>query len=61
MTPATAARVEDAAWLAETGESWDRAADRLGMSPETLEKLLYRTGNPDIWRRLRRNDWKVAA
>lgn len=37
-----AARLEDARWMAETGECLDGAARRLGLTVNTLEKFLER-------------------
>lgn len=36
------ARLEDYLWLVETGEHPERIAARLGMTPKTLEKFLWR-------------------
>lgn len=47
----TADIVEDALWMRETGEHPERAAARLGMSPEALEQMLRRAGHP--WPELR--------
>ena len=40
--PDSDARLEDARWMAETGECLDGAARRLGLTRNTLEKFLYR-------------------
>lgn len=50
-----AARVEDAVFMAETGESLEGAAARLAMAPGALERALYRAGRVDVVRRMRRN------
>lgn len=42
MTPKGAARLEDVRWMADTGEHIDGAAQRLGLSRNTLEKFLQR-------------------
>jgi len=40
-----AARLEDARWMAATGECLDGAARRLGMKPNSLERWLERNGH----------------
>jgi hypothetical protein len=54
--------LEDAEWLADTGETLENAARRIGlalndvpMSLETLERALHRYGRHDLYERLRRN------
>lgn len=42
VTPA----LEDALWLRETGESFDGAARRMGIKPDSLERLMARHGVP---------------
>lgn len=42
LTPELAARLEDARWMARTGENLEGAARRLGLKPNTLEKWLAR-------------------
>lgn len=39
---ATRARLEDATWLAETGENLSGAAQRLGLNRDALDQFLYR-------------------
>ena len=46
--------IEDVEWMAETGEVWERAAQRLGVKPNTLERFLERQGRYDLIRALRR-------
>ncbi len=45
--------LEDAHWLADTGESWLGAAHRLHLTPEAMEKRLRRLGRLDLARRTR--------
>ena len=47
------ARIEDLAWMAETGETREEAARRLGLTVGTLEKFATRHCI-DTWHRLRR-------
>lgn len=47
-----ARRLEDLAWMDETGESANGAARRLDTTPDGLERWLYRQGRSDLWRRL---------
>ena len=42
------ARLEDLHFMAETGASLDEAAARLGLSPDSLERWMYRRANPDL-------------
>jgi hypothetical protein len=59
MTPAL---VEDVAWLAETGESLNGAARRLGYRDAgTLERALYRAGRTDLFHLLRHREEPAAA
>ncbi len=44
----TAARIEDAAFMAATGEDLDGAARRLQMTPGSLQRLLQRHGRRDL-------------
>lgn len=58
----TADLVEDALWMRETGEHPERAAARLGMSPEALEQMLRRAGHP--WPELNaavKRGWRAVA
>ena len=50
LTATTAALVEDAAWLALTGESWSQAVIRLGYAGKAnaLERRLHRAGRYDL-------------
>jgi transposase-like protein len=48
-----AARLEDVAWMAETGETLSGAARRLGMEAESLAVWLRRRGAFDLCRTLR--------
>ena len=50
--------LEDVEWLAETGEVWERAIQRLDTREDTLRKFLERQGRYDLIRTLRR---RVAA
>ena len=48
------AHMEDVEWLAATGETWERAAQRLGIKPDSLDRLLRRAGRHDLidhWRK----------
>lgn len=38
------AMLEDLTWMVLHGESWERAAFRLGVTPKTLERRLARAG-----------------
>lgn len=49
-----AIHIEDVEWMAETGEVLERAAERLGVKPNTLERQLERAGRYDLVRKLRR-------
>lgn len=49
------ARLEDAAWLVETGENLTGAAARLGMKPAALNKFLVRHA-PHLQRQLLARD-----
>lgn len=53
ISPRVRAVIEDADWLAITGESWTVAVRRLGLRGDTLERLLFRAGRSDIIRRLK--------
>lgn len=46
--------LEDIEWLAETGEVWERAIQRLNTREDTLRKFLERHGRYDLIRTLRR-------
>ena len=52
--------IEDIEWMAETGESLDGAAARLGVRPASLERRLERMGRHDLAQRLRCR-WDGAA
>ena len=54
------ARLEDLQWMAETGENLLGAARRLGLSPEVLDRWLYRNA-PQLRPALVRHDPTVAA
>ena len=47
-------RAEDLAWMAATGETFDGAAERLGMTRAALDAW-SRTHAPELAERLRRN------
>lgn len=53
LDPAT--RLEDLAWMADTGESAVGAAERLGVEHEALEKWLRRH-DLGLWHRLAARD-----
>ena len=55
---APAIHLEDVEWMAETGEVWERAIERLGVKENTLRKHLERHGRYDLIGKLRR---RVAA
>ena len=59
----TADLVEDALWMRETGEHPERAAARLGMSPEALEQMLRRAGHPwpELDAAVKRGRYEAAA
>ena len=48
-------RLEDLAWMVETGETVEGAARRLGLSPNALEKFAVEHA-PDLLRQLRARD-----
>jgi hypothetical protein len=48
-----AARYENLAWMAESGESAEWAAHRLGISVDALERWCQRHA-PELWQRLGR-------
>ena len=50
--------LEDVEWMAETGEVWDRAVERLGVKENTLLRHLERADRYDLIRKLKR---RVAA
>ena len=53
--PTATAHMEDVEWLAATGETWERAAQRLGIKPDSLDRLLRRAGRHDLidhWRKV---------
>jgi hypothetical protein len=50
-----AAMIEDAEFMAETGETWEGAAMRLGIKPGTLEQKLCKAGRYDLEIALRKN------
>lgn len=50
--------LEDVEWMAETGEEWSRAAQRLGVKESTLLRYLERARRYDLIRKLQR---RVAA
>ncbi len=52
---ACARRLEDLAWMADTGESASGAAERLGMTLSALERWCDRHAR-DLWRRLSARD-----
>lgn len=47
------ARLEDVQFMAETGASLEEAADRLGISADSLERWLYRHATPHLVNLLR--------
>ena len=59
----TADLVEDALWMRDTGEYPERAAARLGMSPEAMEQMLRRAGHPwpELDAAVKRGRYEVAA
>ncbi len=56
-----AAFLEDVQWLAETGESWLGAAQRLGVTPTALDKRLWMLGAHGLVARLSGFDVWVTA
>lgn len=50
--------LEDVEWMAETGESWIGALDRLGVKEDTLLRRLERADRYDLIRKLK---GRVAA
>jgi transposase-like protein len=58
QTPQPSRRIEleDIEWMAETGECWSRAAARLGVKPNTLQRKLEREGRYDLISALRRRE-----
>lgn len=51
------ARLEDARWMAETGECLDGAARRLGLLPESLAKFLDNNNASDTAALLRQRNY----
>lgn len=47
--------VEDAEFMARTGETWPRAAERLGYTTRSLERILHRAGRYDLVTHLKKN------
>ena len=56
----TTDHLEDVEWMAETGESFDRAAERLGVKPASLERFLQRRGRRDLIAALKRREVGAA-
>ncbi len=57
-----AAFLEDVQWLAETGETWLGAAQRLSLSPAALAKRLRTLGASGLAGRLSGfNDWNTSG
>lgn len=52
LTRRARARVEDLAWMADTGESLAGACHRLKADPETVHRGLLRAHRTDLWIRL---------
>jgi hypothetical protein len=50
-----AAFVEDAEWMARTGETADGAAQRFGTDRHSLRQRLSDLGRSDLWRALKDN------
>lgn len=44
VSEASQAKIEDALFMLDNGEDWDRAAARLGMTGKSLDRLLRRAG-----------------
>lgn len=57
------AAIEDAEWMADTGECLTGAARRLGRTVDGLDKLLRRHGRSDIYRTLasREGEWNASG
>jgi hypothetical protein len=49
------ARHEDLEFMADTGETIDGAAHRLGVTESAIEWWCHRNGRRDLWRRLTAN------
>lgn len=45
---------EDVEWMAETGETWIRAVERLGVKEKTLRRHLERADRYDLIQRMQR-------
>jgi len=54
--PATDAQLEDVEFLVEQAYKWDAITERLGVEPESLERLLYRKGRNDLVTRAKNMD-----
>lgn len=54
--PPLEAVIEDATFLADTGEGLTQVARRIGMSPGALERRLYHHGRADLFARLAANE-----
>lgn len=48
--------IEDVEWMAQTGEVWERAVERLGVNESTLRRHLERRNRYDLIRQLRRRE-----
>lgn len=48
--------LEDVKWMADTGESLDGAAARIGIKPGSLKKNLSERGEHELLRQLRRRN-----
>lgn len=53
--------VEDAGWLADSGDTPETAAARLGVTVVALERRLRRWDAAAVWQRLRDNRERVSA
>lgn len=53
-------RLEDLEWMAATGETFEGAAKRLGITQPGLEKWINLHA-PDLWERFRRNEREWVA
>ena len=48
--------LEDAIWMASTGETTEGAAERFGISTDALWKRLEGAGRTDVWEKMRDNE-----
>lgn len=53
--------LDDVAWMADTGETWTGACQRLSVKPKTLEKYLTEEGRYDLATRMKARETPLTA